>query len=193
MGKSYLSVTKKEMSKDRRDDLFGILEDRFQMNMGRHKGIEWEGVRARIEADPGKMWSLSEMERTGGEPDVVGFDEETGEYIFYDCSMETPKDRRNVCYDRKGLEERRSFKPENNAVDMAASMGIELLTEDEYRDLQKIGEFDTRTSSWLRTPPEVRGLGGALFGDRRYGRVFVYHNGAQSYYGVRGFRGAIRI
>jgi len=159
----------------------------------RHTGIEWAQIVPKLEANTKKMFSLYEMERTGGEPDVVGFDKKSGEYIFYDCSPESPKNRRSLCYDREGLESRKEFKPENSAIDMAAAMGIELLTEDQYRELQKLGDFDTKTSSWVKTPPEIRKLGGAIFADRRYGTVFVYHNGASSYYGVRGFRGSLRV
>lgn len=161
--------------------------------MGRHRGMEWAKVLARLEAHPEKLWPLNEMERTGGEPDVVGRDKKTAEIVFCDCSAESPKGRRSICYDREALEARKEFKPANNAMDMAAAIGIELLTEEEYRELQGLGEFDTKTSSWLKTPPEVRKLGGAIFGDRRYGRVFVYHNGADSYYAARGFRGALRV
>lgn len=175
------------------DELLKVLKARFEKNMSRHKGIEWAKVKAKLEANTEKLWSLSEMERTGGEPDVVGHDKKTSEFIFYDCSAETPKGRRSVCYDRDGLESRKEFKPENNAVDMAAKMGIELLNEEQYRELQKLGEFDIKTSSWLETPSEIRKLGGAIFGDRRYDHVFVYHNGAQSYYAVRAFRGALRV
>ena len=161
--------------------------------MNRHPGLAWAKVQAKLEAQPEKLWSLHEMERTGGEPDVVGQDQQTGGYLFYDCSAESPKGRRNVCYDRAGQEARKEHRPEQNALDMAAAMGIELLTEDEYRALQRLGEFDTKTSSWVKTPAEIRQLGGALFCDRRYGHVFVYHNGAQSYYGSRAFRGSLRV
>jgi hypothetical protein len=161
--------------------------------MNRHKGLEWANVQAKLEADTEKLWSLNEMERTGGEPDVVGHDQKTGEYIFYDCSAESPKGRRSVCYDREALESRKEHKPEDSAVDMAAAMGIELLTEEQYRELQTLGHFDTTTSSWVKTPSDIRRLGGALFCDRRYGNVFVYHNGAQSYYGARAFRGSLRV
>lgn len=174
-------------------DLLHVLQKRFEKNMARHKGLEWAKVKSKVESDAEKLWSLNEMERTGGEPDVVGFDQKTSEFIFYDCSAETPKGRRSVCYDREGLESRSAHKPADNAVDMAAKMGIKILAEEQYRELQGLGEFDTKTSSWLLTPPEVRKLGGAIFGDFRYGRVFVYHNGAQSYYGVRGFRGELRV
>jgi len=185
--------TKKELSPDQINELFRALKARFEKNMNRHKGFEWAKVKEKLEADNEKLWSLSEMERTGGEPDVVGYDNRTGEYIFYDCSAESPEGRRNVCYDRESLESRKSAKPENNAIDMATAMGIDLLTEEQYRELQKLGNFDTRTSSWIKTPSDIRKLGGALFCDRRYGNVFVYHNGAQSYYSVRGFRGSLRI
>ena len=161
--------------------------------MNRHQGLEWAKVQAKLEANPEKLWSLHEMERSGGEPDVVGQDQKTGEYTFYDCSAQSPQGRRNVCYDREGQEARKEHRPENNAMDMAAAMGIELLTEEQYRALQQLGEFDTKTSSWVKTPADIRKLGGALFADRRYGHVFVYHNGAQSYYGSRAFRGSLRV
>ena len=161
--------------------------------MSRHKGVEWDKVQAKLEANPDKLWSVGEMERTGGEPDVVGHDKKTEQYVFFDCSAETPAGRRSVCYDREGLESRKEHKPQNNAADMASAMGIELLTEDEYLDLQKLGEFDTKTSSWVKTPSAIRKLGGALYGDRRYGRVFVGHNGAQSYYAARAFRGSLKV
>ena len=176
-----------------RAELLRTLQSRFEKHTNRHPGIAWSSVQARLEAAPNKLWSLSEMERTGGEPDVVAQDEQTGEYIFYDCAAESPAGRRSFCYDREALEARKANKPENNALDVAAAMGIELLTEEQYRALQKLGEFDTKTSSWLQTPAEVRKLGGALFGDRRYARVFVYHNGADSYYAARGFRGWLRV
>jgi Protein of unknown function (DUF4256) len=176
-----------------REALLRTLKARFQKNMNRHPDLEWAKVEARLEANTEKLWSLNEMERTGGEPDVVDHDEQTGEYTFQDCSAESPKGRRSVCYDREGQESRKEHKPENNAVDMAAAMGIELLTEDEYRELQKLGDFDTKTSSWVRTPSAIRRLGGALFCDRRYDHVFVYHNGAPSYYAARGFRGSLRV
>jgi hypothetical protein len=183
----------KELSPEQREELIRALKIRFEKNMNRHEGFEWAKLQAKLEANTGKLWSLNEMERTGGEPDVVGNDNNTGEYIFYDCSAESPKGRRSVCYDREGLESRKEHKPENNAIDMAAVMGIELLTEEQYRELQKLENFDTKTSSWVKTPSEIRKLGGALFCDRRYNHVFVYHNGAESYYGVRGFRGSLRI
>jgi len=176
-----------------REELLRTLKARFEKNMNRHKGLEWADVQARLEADAEKLWSLGEMERTGGEPDVVGQDKRTGEYIFYDCSAESPKGRRSVCYDREGLESRKEHRPEDSAIDMAAAMGIELLTEEQYRELQKLGDFDAKTSSWVKTPAEIRKLGGALFCDRRYDHVFVYHNGAQSYYAARAFRGSLRV
>lgn len=184
---------KKELSSKQGQELLRILKTRFEKNMNRHQGLEWVKVQAKLEANPEKLWSLGEMERTGGEPDVVGFDKSAGEYIFYDCSAESPQGRRSVCYDREALESRKQHKPENSAVAMAADMGIELLTEEQYRELQKLGNFDTKTSSWVKTPVSIRNLGGALFCDRRYGVVFVYHNGAESYYAARGFRGSLRI
>jgi hypothetical protein len=186
-------MTQESLSPTQSEELLGVLKDRFEKNMNRHEGLEWANVQANLEAKPGKLWSLREMERTGGEPDVVGYDEKTGEYLFFDCSTESPTGRRSVCYDREGLNARKEHKPENNAVDMAAEMGIELLTEEQYRALQTFGEFDTKTSSWVQTPPDIRKLGGALFCDRRFGHVFVYHNGAQSYYAARGFRGSLRV
>ena len=175
-------------------ELLGVLQARFEKNMGRHKGIAWAEVQGKLEAHTEKLRSLDEMESTGGEPDVVGYDKKTGEYIFYDCSVESPKGRRNVCYDRAALESRKEFKPKDSAMDMAAAMGIDLLTEEQYRELQKLGNFDAKnSSSWLKTPSEIRKLGGAIFADRRYDSVFVYHNGAESYYGSRGFRGALRV
>jgi len=183
----------KELSPEQREELLRALKTRFEKNMNRHKGLEWAKVRAKLEANSEKLWSLNEMERTGGEPNVVCYDKKTDEYIFYDCSAESPKGRRNVCYDREALESRKEFKPENTAMDMAAAMGIEILTEEQYRELQKLGNFDTKTSSWLITPFDIRKLGGAIFADRRYDHVFVYHNGAPSYYGVRGFRGSLRV
>jgi hypothetical protein len=184
---------KKELSPKQREELLRALKGRFEKNMNRHKGLEWTKVQAKLEANTERLWSLNEMERTGGEPNVVGYDKKTGEYIFYDCSAESPKGRRSVCYDREGLESRKEHKPENNAIDMAAAMGIELLTDEQYRELQQLGEFDLKTSSWIITPSEIRKLGGALFCDRRYGNVFVYHNGAESYYGARAFRGSLRV
>src|SRR6266403_72065 len=182
-----------KFSPKQREDLLRALKTRFEKNINRHKGIAWAEVQAKLEANTEKLWSLNEMERTGGEPDVVGYDKKTGEYIFYDCSAESPKGRRNVCYDRQALESRKEHKPGNNAIDMASAMGIELLTEEQYRELQKLGELDSKTSSWVKTPSNIRKLGGALFCDRRYDTVFVYHNGAESYYAARGFRGSLRI
>ena len=184
---------KKELSTKQKEELLGILKGRFEKNMNRHKGLEWGNVQARLEASPKKLWSLGEMESTGGEPDVVGFDKKSGEYIFYDCSAESPKGRRSICYDREALEARKEHKPKDSAMNVAAAMGVELLTEEQYRELQKLGEFDLKTSSWIATPPDIRKLGGALFCDRRYNTVFVYHNGADSYYGARGFRGSLRV
>ncbi len=185
--------TKKELSSEQRSRLLRTLKARFEENKNRHQGLEWAQVEAKLNANPERMWSLHEMERTGGEPDVVGQDKETAEYIFYDCSPESPKDRRSLCYDREALESRKEHKPVGSAIDMAAAMGIQLLTEQRYRELQKLGKFDTKTSSWVKTPPEIRNLGGALFCDRRYDTVFVYHNGAESYYAARGFRGSVRV
>jgi hypothetical protein len=184
---------KKPLSPKHREELLRALKARFEKNLNRHKGLEWAKVQAKLEANTVKLWSLSEMERTGGEPDVVGHDKKTGEYVFFDCSAESPKGRTSVCYDREGLESRKEHKPKNTAMDMAAAMGIELLTEEEYLELQKLGDFDTKTSSWVKTPAEIRKRGGALYCDRRYGRVFVGHNGAQSYYGARAFRGSLRV
>jgi uncharacterized protein DUF4256 len=183
----------KDMKAKQREELLKALKARFEKNMNRHKGLEWAKVQAKLEANTEKLWSLNEMERTGGEPDVVGYDKETGEYIFYDCSAESPKGRRSVCYDREALEARKEFKPKDSVMNMAAAMGIEVLTEEQYRELQKLGHFDTKTSSWVKTPSEIRKLGGALFCDRRYDHVFVYHNGAESYYAARGFRGSLRV
>jgi hypothetical protein len=188
-----ITRNRKQLSPQQREELLIALKARFEKNMNRHKGLEWAKVHARLEANIEKLWSLHEMERTGGEPDVVGHDRKTGEYIFYDSSAESPKGRRSLCYDREALESRKEHKPENNAMDMAAAMGIELLTEEQYRELQKLGDFDTKTSSWVKTPSDIRKLGGALFCDRRYGNIFVYHNGAESYYAARGFRGSIRV
>jgi hypothetical protein len=184
---------KKEFSPEQREELLRVLKARFEKNRKRHEGLEWAEIKAKLEANPEKLWSLSEMERTGGEPDVVGHDKKTDEYTFFDCSPESPKDRRSFCYDRAALDSRKEAKPKNSAVDMAAAMGIELLTEEQYQELQKLEHFDTKTSSWLKAPPEIRKLGGAIFGDRRFSRVFVYHNGAESYYAARGFRGALRV
>ena len=184
---------KRKLSPEQREELLKTLKARFEKNMNRHKGLEWAKVQAKLEANTEKLWSLNEMERTGGEPDVVGHDKKTGEYIFYDCSAESPKGRRSVCYDHEALESRKEHKPENSAIDMAADMGIELLTEEQYRELQKLGNFDTKTSSWVKTPANIRKLGGAIFCDRRYDTVFVYHNGAESYYAARGFRGSLRV
>jgi hypothetical protein len=184
---------KKELPAKKREELLEALKARFEKNMNRHESLEWAKVQAKLEANTKKLWSLNEMERTGGDPDVVGYDKKTGEYIFYDCSAESPKGRRSVCYDREGQESRKEFKPENNAIDMATAMGIELLTEEQYRELQKLGNFDTKTSSWVKTPSDIRKLGGALFADRRYGNIFVYHNSAHSYYAARGFRGSLRV
>jgi hypothetical protein len=184
---------KKALSPEQRKELFGTLRTRFEKNANRHKGLEWAEVQARLEASSEKLWSLNEMERTGGEPDVVGQDKKAGEYIFYDCSAQSPKGRRNVCYDREALESRKQYKPKDDAISVAAAMGIELLTEEQYRELQKVGNFDTTTSSWVKTPSNIRKLGGALFCDRRYDTVFVYHNGAESYYAARGFRGSLKV
>jgi hypothetical protein len=182
-----------ELPSEQREELLRALRARFEKNMNRHKGLEWDKVQARLEANPEKLWSLDQMERTGGEPDIVGYEKKTGEYIFYDCSIESPKGRRSLCYDRQALDSRKENKPENSAIDMADAMGIEILTEGQYRELQTLGHFDTKTSSWVKTPADIRILGGALFCDRRYNTVFVYHNGAESYYAARGFRGWLRI
>jgi hypothetical protein len=187
------SKNRKELSSEQRKELLTILKARFEKNRARHSHVQWDSVQAKLEADAGKLWSLQEMERTGGEPDVVGYDQKTSEYLFYDCSPESPKGRRSICYDRNALESRKEHKPADSAVDMAAAMGIELLTEGEYRELQGLGSFDTKTSSWIKTPAAIRALGGALFCDRRYGQVFLYHNGAESYYAARGFRGVLRV
>ncbi len=184
---------KKELSSKQAQELFKVLKTRFEKNMNRHKGLEWAKVKAKLEAKTEKLWSLNEMEKTGGEPDVVSHDKKKSEYIFYDCSAESPKDRRSICYDRAALESRKEHKPKNNAVDMIAAMGIELLTEEQYRELQKFGDFDTKTSSWIKTPAHIRKLGGALFCDRRYNTIFLYHNVAESYYAARGFRGLLRV
>ena len=184
---------KKNLSPAQSKELINTLKERFEKNMNRHKGIDWSKVSAKLEADSGKLWSLNEMESTGGEPDVVGMDKKTGEYIFYDCAAESPKGRRSLCYDRQALDSRKEFKPKNSALDFAAAMGIEILDEEQYRHLQKFGNFDTKTSSWLKTPADIRKLGGAIFADFRYGNVFVYHNGAESYYAGRGFRGSLKV
>jgi hypothetical protein len=187
------SKNKKELSPKQREELLGALKARFEKNINRHEGLEWAQVQAKLEGMVEKLWSLNEMERTGGEPDVVGQDKKTGEYIFCDCSAESPKGRRSLCYDREALESRKEHKPKDNAVDMAAAIGIELLTEEQYRELQNLGDFDTKTSSWVKTPPDIRKLGGALFCDRRFDTVFLYHNGAESYYAARAFRGSLRV
>jgi hypothetical protein len=191
-----MSKTKKsktEPAANQGGDLLATLRDRFEKNMGRHKGVDWPKVQAKLEANPGRLRSLGEMERTGGEPDVVAYDKKAGEYVFYDCSEETPAGRRSCCFDREGWQSRKEHRPASNAIDLAAAMGIEMLTEEQYRELQKLGEFDLKTSSWVQTPAEIRKLGGALFCDRRYDHVFTYHNGAQSYYGARAFRGSLRV
>lgn len=190
---SKTNSTKKQLSPKQHVELHKVLEARFEKNMNRHPGLDWAKVQARLEAHPEKMWSLDQMEQTGGEPDVVGYDKKSGAYLFFDCAEESPKGRRSCCFDRKGLESRKEHQPEHNAIDLAAAMGIELLTEEEYRQLQQLGEFDLKTSSWVQTPAAIRKLGGALFCDRRYDCVFVYHNGAQSYYGARAFRGVLRV
>ena len=186
-------TTKKKLSSAQREELLKALKTRFEKNMNRHKGVEWANVQAKLEASAEKLWSLSEMERTGGEPDVIAHDKKTGDYTFVDCSAESPKGRRSVCYDREALESRKEHKPADSAADMAAAMGIELLSEEQYRELQKLGNFDAKTSSWVKTPADIRKLGGALFCDYRYGNVFLYHNGAESYYGARGFRGSLKV
>lgn len=190
---SKKNTSKKTLSPEQREEVLLALEVRFEKNMKRHKGLEWAKVHAKLTASAEKLWSLSEMETTGGEPDVVGYDKNTGEYIFYDCSAESPKGRRSLCYDREALESRKEHKPKDSAIDMAAAMGIELLTEEQYRELQGLGEFDTKTSSWVKTPADIRELGGAVFCDRRYNKVFLYHNGAESYYAARAFRGWLRV
>ncbi|RAU91858.1 DUF4256 domain-containing protein [Paenibacillus sp. YN15] len=183
----------RKLSAEQQEELLGVLKTRFEKNMSRHEGLDWADVQRRLEADSGKLWPLHEMERTGGEPDVVGYDEAAGEYIFYDCSAESPSGRRSLCYDDEALNARKQNKPANSALGLAAEMGIELLTEEQYRELQRLGKFDAKTSSWVETPPAIRKHGGAIFGDFRYGHVFIYHNGADSYYGARGFRGSLRI
>jgi len=188
-----INAKKKELSPEQREELLRVLKARFEKNMNRHKGLEWAKVQDNLQSNTEKLWSLNQMERSGGEPDVIGHDKKTAEYIFYDCSAESPKGRRSVCYDRAALESRKEHKPENTAVDMAAAMGVEILTEEQYRHLQTLGNFDTKTSSWVKTPSDIRKLGGALFCDCRYDTVFVYHNGAESYYAARGFRGSLRV
>jgi hypothetical protein len=190
-----MNNNKKDLVPGQYEGLLKILKARFEKNMNRHKGLEWAKVQAKLDlpACAEKLWSLNEMERTGGEPDVIGQNEKTGEFIFYDCSAQSPKGRRSLCYDREGLESRKEHKPENNAIDMASSMGIEILTEGQYRELQKLGKFDTKTSNWVKTPDDIRKQGGAIFADFRYGNIFIYHNGAESYYAVRGFRGSLRV
>jgi len=185
--------SKNKLSPQQRVELLEELKERFEKNMNRHKDLKWADVRAKLEASPDKLWVLSEMERTGGEPDVVAFDKKTGEYVFYDCSPESPKGRRSLCYDRQAWESRKEHKPENDAISAAAAMGVEILTEEQYRELQQLGEFDLKTSSWVKTPAEIRNLGGSIFCDRRFGRVFTYHNGAESYYAARGFRGLLKL
>ena len=185
--------SKRRLSDEGREELLKVLKTRFEKNMNRHKGLEWAKVQAKLEADPDKLWSLDQMEETGGEPDVVAFDKKSGEYIFYDCSAESPKGRRSICYDHEALESRKEHKPNDSAIGMASDMGIDILTEEEYHELQKFGKFDTKTSSWLETPSDIRKLGGAIFGDWRYGHVFIYHNGAESYYAARGFRGSLKV
>ncbi len=185
--------TKKNLSAEQREELLRALQTRFEKNMNRHAGLEWAEVKAKLEAAPAQLRSLHEMENTGGEPDVVAQDKRTGEYVFFDCSAESPKGRTSLCYDREALDSRKEFKPKNSVMDLAAAMGIELLTEEQYRELQQLGDFDTKSSSWVKAPAEIRKLGGALYGDRRFGRVFIYHNGAQSYYSGRGFRGSLRV
>ena len=184
---------KKDLPQEQRKELLKVLKARFEKNMNRHKDLDWGKVQTKLEANPSKLWSLDEMEATGGEPDVVGYDKKADEYIFYDCAAESPKGRRSICYDGEALESRKEHKPENSAIAMAAEMGIDILTEKQYRDLQQLGEFDTKTSSWVKTPPEIRKLGGAVFCDRRYNQVFYYHNGAESYYAARGFRGSLKV
>jgi len=186
-------MAKKKLSSEQHEELLKTLKVRFEKNMNRHKGLEWAKVQAKLEANPEKLWVLDEMEITGGEPDIVGYNKKTGEYIFYDCSAESPKDRRSVCYDHEALEKRKEHKPKDSAINMAADMGIEILTEEQYRELQQLGNFDTKTSSWIKTPANIRKLGGAVFCDRRYDTVFLYHNGADSYYAARGFRGSLRV
>ena len=193
MPKGNKSTTRKELPPKQREELLTTLKARFEKNMNHHQGLEWAKVQARLEANAEKLWSLNEMERTGGEPDVVGQVQRTGEYVFYDCSPESPKGRTSLCYDREALDSRKEHKPKSSAMEMAGAMGAELLTEEQYHELQRLGHFDTKSSSWLKTPDDIRKLGGAIFGDRRFGRVFVYHNGAESYYSGRGFRGWLRV
>jgi hypothetical protein len=188
-----MNSNKKKLSSEQQGELLNVLKARFEKNMKRHKGLEWAKVQAKLEANIEKLWSLDEMETTGGEPDVVGHDKKTGEYIFYDCSAESPKGRRSICYDHEAQESRKEHKPKNNAIDMASAMGIKILTEEQYRELQQLGDFDTKTSSWVQTPANIRERGGAIFCDRRYDHVFTYHNGAESYYAARGFRGSLRV
>lgn len=188
-----MSSSKKELSEEQQSELLNTLKERFNKNMNRHKGLEWDKIQVKLEKQPEKLWSLDDMEVTGGEPDVVGYNNKTDEYIFYDCSAESPKGRRSLCYDHEALESRKQHKPADSAINMAQSMGIEILTEEQYHELQQLGEFDTKTSSWVKTPLEVRKLGGAIFGDYRFGRVFMYHNGAESYYAARGFRGSLKV
>lgn len=190
---TIMNNNERELLPQEREDLLNVLKNRFEKNMNRHKGLEWDDVQATLHAKPQKLWSLHQMEVTGGEPDVIGYDNQTNQYIFYDCSPESPKGRRSVCYDEDARESRKEHKPKNSALGMAAEMGIDILTEAQYRELQQFGKFDTKTSSWLKTPSDIRELGGAIFGDWRFGHVFVYHNGAESYYGARGFRGSLRI
>ncbi len=187
------NINNKALSPKQREELLNALEARYEKNLNRHTGLDWAKVEARLKTSPEKLWSLHEMERTGGEPDVVGQDKKSGEYVFFDCSAQSPNDRTSLCYDREALDSRKEHKPKSSVMDMAAAMGVEVLTEDEYFELQKLGEFDTKRSSWLKTPPEIRKLGGAIFGDRRFGRVFIYHNGAESYYSGRGFRGSLKV
>ncbi len=188
-----MNNNRKELSLEQQENLLNELKIRFEKNMNRHKNIEWAKVQIKLKNNPKKLWSLNEMEKTGGEPDVIGYNKKTDEYIFYDCSKESPKNRRSICYDPEALESRKEHKPQNSAIGMAAEMGIELLTEEQYRELQQLGNFDVKTSSWIKTPSDIRKLGGAVFGDWRYGNVFIYHNGAESYYGSRGFRGSLKI
>jgi hypothetical protein len=188
-----MAASKKKLSVEQTKSLLNLLKTRFDKNMNRHKGIEWNKIQSRLEANPGKLWILDDMENTGGEPDVVGYDKKNDEYIFVDCAIETPKDRRSLCYDREALNSRKEHKPKNSVIDSAKEMGIELLDEEQYRELQQLGNFDTKTSSWIKTPVDIRKLGGAIFGDYRYGKVFIYHNGAESYYAARGFRGSLRV